>query len=108
MTPARLLDLPDDLLLSIARVGGSPALHGLLATCRRLNTLLRPQLEAAWLRPAAAAAADRALTLLRPSRFDGLRSVALHSDTALTCDLERLQAGWPDGPEGGGGKAGLW
>ena len=89
----RLLDLPNDLLAAIARAGGNPAIQGLVATCRRLNAVLRPQLQAAWLRPAAAAAADRALGLLRPSRFAGLRSVALHSDTALVCDLERLQVG---------------
>lgn len=89
----RLLDLPNDLLSAIALAGGNPAIQGLLATCRRLNAVLRPQLEAAWLRPAAAAAADRTLGLLRPSRFAGLRSVALHSETALACDLERLQVG---------------
>ena len=91
MPALQLLDLPDELLHAIARAGGSLAFQGLLATCRRLNTLLRPQLEAAWLRPAAAAATHRSLVLLRPSRFAGLRSVALHSDRALTCDLERLQ-----------------
>lgn len=68
---------------------------------RRLNTLLRPQLEAAWQRPAAGAVVHHALALLQPSRFAGLRSVALHSDRTLTCDLERLQV--PGQGSGAGG-----
>lgn len=88
----RLLDLPDELLRAIAAGCGSQGLGGLLGACRHLNALLRPQLGAAWLRaPSGAAAAARALSVLRPWRFAGLRSAALRSDAALACDLERLQ-----------------